>query len=137
MQEKNTTTPRVKTGIKGRNETRSALWAGHLEDPIVALDKALKCVGVSVLRLIVGSRLLLNRGCNDLRPCGFMIWSQPFWGKTCLRPFLDAASTQCERLQGQYGLRSGERPREVLLKKIAEGLQGAGSNLGPASQPKK
>ena len=27
-----------------RNKTRLALWEEHLEDPIVALDKALKCV---------------------------------------------------------------------------------------------
>ena len=30
--------------IKGTNETRLALWEEHLKDPIVALDKALKCV---------------------------------------------------------------------------------------------
>ena len=30
--------------IRGRNETRLALWEEHLKDPIVALDKALKCV---------------------------------------------------------------------------------------------
>ena len=30
--------------IKGRNETRLALWEEHLKDPIVALNKALKCV---------------------------------------------------------------------------------------------
>ena len=34
---------RVKTNIKGRNETRLALWEERLKDPIVALDKALKC----------------------------------------------------------------------------------------------
>ena len=38
--------PTREDNIKGRNETRSALWAGHLEDPIVALDNVLKCVGV-------------------------------------------------------------------------------------------
>ena len=27
-----------------RNTTRLELWEGHLKDPIVALDKALKCV---------------------------------------------------------------------------------------------
>ena len=26
--------------IKGRNETRLALWEGHLKDSVVALDKA-------------------------------------------------------------------------------------------------
>ena len=30
--------------IKGRNETRLALWEEHLKDPIGGLDKALKCV---------------------------------------------------------------------------------------------
>ena len=28
----------------GRNKTRLELWEEHLKDPIVALDKALKCV---------------------------------------------------------------------------------------------
>ena len=30
--------------IKGRNETRLALWEEHLKDPIGALDEVLKCV---------------------------------------------------------------------------------------------
>ena len=30
--------------IRGRNETRLALWEEHLKDPIVALNKALQCV---------------------------------------------------------------------------------------------
>ena len=33
-----------KDGILGRNKTRLELWEEHLRDPIVALDKALKCV---------------------------------------------------------------------------------------------
>ena len=36
--------PTSKDNIQGRNETRSALREAHLKDPIVALDKALKCV---------------------------------------------------------------------------------------------
>ena len=36
--------PMREEGTKGRNETRSALWEEHLKDPIVVLDKALKCV---------------------------------------------------------------------------------------------
>ena len=49
MQEKNTTYgPTREEGIKGRNETRLALWEGHLKDPIVALDKALKSVEISI-----------------------------------------------------------------------------------------
>ena len=33
--------PTRKDNIRGRNETRLALWEEHLKDPIVALDKAL------------------------------------------------------------------------------------------------
>ena len=36
--------PMREEGIKRRSETRLALWEEHLKDPIVALDKALKCV---------------------------------------------------------------------------------------------
>ena len=36
--------PDRKDSILRRNKTRSALWEKHLKDPIVALDKALKCV---------------------------------------------------------------------------------------------
>ena len=36
--------PMREVRIKGRNDTRSALWEEHLKDRIVALDKALKCV---------------------------------------------------------------------------------------------
>ena len=38
--------PDRKNKILRRNETRLALWGEHLKDPIVALDKALKCVEV-------------------------------------------------------------------------------------------
>ena len=38
--------PTREDNIKGRNKTRLALWEEHLKDPIVALDKALKCVEV-------------------------------------------------------------------------------------------
>ena len=36
--------PECEDNILVRNETRLALWEEHLEDPIVALDEALKCV---------------------------------------------------------------------------------------------
>ena len=36
--------PERDDNIRGRNETRLALWKAHLKDPIVALDEALKCV---------------------------------------------------------------------------------------------
>ena len=46
--------PARKDNILGSNTTRLELWEKHLEDPIVALDKALKCVGRSVLKLARG-----------------------------------------------------------------------------------
>ena len=30
--------------IRGRNDTRLALWEEHIKDPTVALDQVLKCV---------------------------------------------------------------------------------------------
>ena len=36
--------PTREDNIRGRNETRLALWEEHLKDLIVALDRALKCV---------------------------------------------------------------------------------------------
>ena len=36
--------PTREDNILGRNEKRLALWEEHLKDPIMALDKALKCV---------------------------------------------------------------------------------------------
>ena len=36
--------PARKDNILGRNKTRLELWEEHLKEPIVALDKALKCV---------------------------------------------------------------------------------------------
>ena len=36
--------PERKDNILGRNKTRLELWEEHLKDPIVALDKALKCM---------------------------------------------------------------------------------------------
>ena len=36
--------PERKDTMLGRNKTRLELWEEHLKDPIVALDKALKCM---------------------------------------------------------------------------------------------
>ena len=36
--------PACKENIVGRNQTRLELREEHLKDPIIALDKALKCV---------------------------------------------------------------------------------------------
>ena len=37
--------PARKDNVLGRNKTRLELWEEHLKEPIVALDKALQCVG--------------------------------------------------------------------------------------------
>ena len=54
--------PDRKDNILRRNEARLALWEEHLKDPIVALNKALKCVkdqywGSCWLEALVGSWL--------------------------------------------------------------------------------
>ena len=36
--------PERKDNILGRNKTRPELWKEYFKDPIVALDKSLKCV---------------------------------------------------------------------------------------------
>ena len=43
--------PDRKDNLLERNETRLELWEGHLRDPIVALDKALKCLENSCQRV--------------------------------------------------------------------------------------
>ena len=53
----------AKKTLLGRNKTRLELWEEHLKDPIVALDKALKCVesscwGVSRPEFLWWKRLL-------------------------------------------------------------------------------
>ena len=61
----------------GRNKTRVVLWEDHLKDPIVTLDKALKCVEKSVLEGVGPSAWWKERSCNGGR------WLPPkFVGKT-------------------------------------------------------
>ena len=57
-----------KDKILRRNETRLAHWEENLKDPIGCVGQSPKVRGSSVLRLTVGSRLLWNRGFNELRP---------------------------------------------------------------------
>ena len=104
--------PTREVNVKRRNETRLALWEGHLKDPIVALDKALNKVrGSSVLGLTVGSRLLWNRGCNDLRPCGFRsgprVVGQTFVGKGL------SFSGRVGQCASTHSFHAVERPKEV------------------------
>ena len=48
--------PERKDNLCGRNKTRLELWEEHLKDPIVALDKALKCVEKTLLSVFFGPR---------------------------------------------------------------------------------
>ena len=48
--------PARKDNILGRNQTRLALWEEHLTEPMIALDKALKCVENPYQGLTVSSR---------------------------------------------------------------------------------
>ena len=55
--------PTREGNILGRNKTRLALWEEHLKDPMVALDKALKCVGKfesEVSARVLGGRSVLH-----------------------------------------------------------------------------
>ena len=45
--------PERKDNILGRNTTRLELWEEHLKDPILALDRALKCVENSCWRVLL------------------------------------------------------------------------------------
>ena len=56
--------PARKDNNLGRNTTRLELWEEHLEDSIVALDKALKCVEDQVLKWI---KALWEQGSNGMR----------------------------------------------------------------------
>ena len=62
--------------ILKRNKTISALWEDHLKDPIVALDKALKCVENSCLKSGPES-------CVEVAFCNGWCWLPPkFVGKS-------------------------------------------------------
>ena len=64
--------------ILGRNKTILALWEEHLKDPIVALDKALKCVEILYLR---SRPECLAEGCLVMAGVGFLqsLWEKPIW----------------------------------------------------------
>ena len=101
--------PERKDNILGRNKTRLELWEEHLKGPIVALDKALKCVessswGVSRPETCGGSVLqwpvlAFSKVCGKKKPIWEGVW--PFldpWDSVCLR------TTSVEwNVPGKYG----------------------------------
>ena len=87
--------PECEDNILERNKTRLALWEEHLKDPIVALDKALKCVEKIVLEGLGPISLWRER--SPMAGDGFLLslWKKPIWkgiwaylgpmGGVCLR----------------------------------------------------
>ena len=82
--------PTRKDNIRGRIETRLALWEEHLKDPIVALDKALKCVEKFVSEVsarVLGGRVSRN-GIGFLQSLWksrriVCVYAQRPWSGTC------------------------------------------------------
>ena len=59
--------PAREEDISRRNKTRLELWEEHLKDPIVALDKALKCLGDQYESWL---EALWKQGSNGMRSGG-------------------------------------------------------------------
>ena len=87
---------------------RKALWEEHLKDPIVALDKALKCVEIFVLE--GGGPSALWRERSPMAVVGFLqsLWEKPMWKGIWLH--LDPMDCVCLRtasvewnVPGKYG----------------------------------
>ena len=75
-----------------RHETRLALWEEHLKDPIVELDKALKCVEHSCLRVL--ARVLCERERSPMAGDGFLpsLWKKLIW---VVWRYLDSMDSVC------------------------------------------
>ena len=78
--------PTREDNILGRNRTRLALWEEHLKDPVVALDKALKCVENSYQRLGPSAWW---KECLAVAGVGFLkiLWEKSIWEG--VSPYLD------------------------------------------------
>ena len=84
-----------KDNILGRNKTRLELWERHLKDPIVALDKALKCVENQYRGWLLDRDLSWNwssmacgREGSGMVP---KMWDKPLWEGVW--PYLDPWDT--------------------------------------------
>ena len=69
----------------GRNKTRLELWEGHLQDGLIATDKALRCLQDPWLGWHFGSKRLVKSrvNCSGLQLCGTVILQQ-MWGNAIL-----------------------------------------------------
>ena len=88
--------PSREDNIRGRNQTRLALWEEHLKDPIVALNKALKCVENSALE-VFGPSAWWKDACLVMAGVGFLhsLWEKPIWEGVW--PHLDPMAGVCLR----------------------------------------
>ena len=87
--------PTREDNIWGRNETRLALWEERLKDPIVALDKALKCEWKMCIRGLGPSAW--RKECVAMAGVGFFqsLWEKPIWEGVW--PYLDPMENVCLR----------------------------------------
>ena len=99
--------PACEDNILERNKTRLAVWEVHLKDPIVALDKALKCVENSYWRSWPGCFV---EGVFAMAGVGVLqsLWEKPMWEGVW--PCLDPMDSVCLRtasmawnVPGKYG----------------------------------
>ena len=86
--------PTREDNIRRRNERISALWEEHLKDPIVALDKALKCVEILRWR---SRPECLAEGCLAMAGVGSLplLWEKPIWEGVW--PYWDPMDSVCLR----------------------------------------
>ena len=86
--------PTREDNIRRRNETILALWEEHLKDPIVALDKALKCVEILRWR---SRPECLAEGCLAMAGVGSLplLWEKPSWEGVW--PYWDPMDSVCLR----------------------------------------
>ena len=89
--------PTREDNIRGRNETRLALWEEHLKNPIVALDKAIKCVCVWKIRIRGLGPSAVWRECFEIAGVGFLqsLRDKPTWEGVW--PYLDPMDSVCLR----------------------------------------
>ena len=116
--------PDRKDNILERSNTRLELWEEHLKDPIVALDKALKCVENSCQESFVGPRTL-RRKRSPIAAVGFLqsLWEKPIWKG--MWPCLDPMDGVCSRTSSVEWNVPGEvwaAWRALLLSGNARGL---------------
>ena len=83
--------PESEDNILVRDKTRLALSKDHLRDPIVALDKVLKCVESSCSKVLAR---VLREGAFSI---GFLLslWEEPIWEGVW--PYLDPMDSVCLR----------------------------------------